>query len=67
VSVQATVQQAGRRARLPGFGQYIAELRIPDTSPVRWRRTGRQPGHHTLWGEPDELLACVVRTTTVEE
>ena len=65
VSVQSTEQQARHRAKLPGFGRYIAELWIRDTDSIRWRRTGRQSGHHTVWGEPDALLACVVRTVPV--
>ena len=65
VSVQSTEQQARQRARLPGFGRFIAELVIADDSGIIWRRTGRQAGHHTLWGDPDAMLACVVRTIPV--
>ena len=65
ISVQATEQQARRRARLPGFGGHIAEVVVVDGGPIAWRRTGRQPGHHTLWGTPDDLLASVVRTVPV--
>lgn len=65
ISVQATEQQARKRARLPGFGRYIAEIVIAEGGSIAWRRTGRQPGHHTLWGDPDDLLACVVRTVPV--
>jgi len=65
VSVQATEQQARQRARLPGFGRYVAELLVPGAGPIAWRRTGRQRGHHTLWGDPDEMLACVIRTVPV--
>lgn len=62
VSVQATEQQARKRARLPSFGRYVAELLILDDRAIASRRTGRQPGHYTLWGDPNDLLACVVRT-----
>lgn len=65
VSVQATEQQARRRARLPGFGPYIAEIVVPDGGTISWRRTGRQAGHHTLWGDPDELLLRVSRVISV--
>ena len=65
ISVQATEQQARKRARLPGFGRYIAGLVVREGGSISWRRTGRQPGHHTLWGDPEELLACVVRTIPV--
>jgi len=34
VSVQATEPQARRRARLPGFGRYIAELVIPEDGTI---------------------------------
>lgn len=65
VSVQATEQQVRKRARLPGFGRYIAEIVVSEGGPIKWRRTGRQPGHHTRWGDPDELLARVSRVTSV--
>ena len=65
LSVQATEQQARQRARLPGFGRFIAEVSIPVDGDIRWQRTGRQPGHHTLWGSPDELVASVTRTVAV--
>ncbi len=64
VSVQATEQQARKRARLPGFGRFIAEIAVPDGGAIVWRRTGRQPGHHTLWANPDELLTRVTRVTS---
>lgn len=64
-SVQATEQQARKRSWLPGFGRYVAEPLIPDDRAIVSRRTGRQPGHHTLWGDPDDVLDCVVRTILV--
>lgn len=67
VSVQATETQARNRARaLPTLGRFIAEVRISDDSPIRWRRTGSR-GHHTLWGDPAELLGYVTGVTAVEE
>ena len=65
ISVQATEQQARQRAKIPGLGSYIAKLVVADTSAIRVRRTTRRPGHHTLWGEPDELLAYAVCTIPV--
>jgi hypothetical protein len=65
VSVQATEAQARGRAKLPTLGRFIAELSVADDGPIVWKRTGDKPGHHTLWGDPDDLLDCVVRTFPV--
>jgi hypothetical protein len=55
---------ARRKAgRSPWLGAYVAELRIPPESSIRLRRTTSSRGHWTLWGDPDELLACVVSVT----
>jgi hypothetical protein len=51
-----------RRFRIRGF---IAELRIPDGAPVRWRQEGA-PGHYNLWGDPELLLSYVVLPLTGE-
>ena len=57
VSVYATLNQARRNARsFPGHGRYIAELIIPDGAALTIARTGRQPGHHTIWGDAAEIL-----------
>ena len=68
VSACATLQQARSRARLPSLRDYafVAELSIPDDSSIVFERTGRIRGHHTLWGNPDELLACVVSVVRVD-
>jgi hypothetical protein len=61
VSVSATEDQARLQARMtPWIGRYIAVLQIPEGGSIRWERTTRTRGHHTLWGEPADLLACVV-------
>ena len=61
VSVYATAAQARRMARrYTGHGDYIAALRIVDGGAIRVERTLGRPGHHTLWGSPDDLLAAVV-------
>lgn len=60
LSCQATEQQARRTAKLPGFGAYIARIEIEDDSTIVWRRTGPKQGHHTIWGNPDDVLACVI-------
>ena len=60
ISVFATLRQARRNARsFPSHGAFIAELVIPDEAEVSFRRTGRQPGHHTVWASSNELLAWV--------
>lgn len=61
LSVYATFRQARRNARsFPGHGGFIAELVLPDDTPVTVERTGHQPGHHTIWGDPAALLRTVV-------
>lgn len=61
ISVYATAAQARRKARQsPILGRYIVELRLwPDTG-LRVERTARGPGHHTIWGQPGDIQACVV-------
>ncbi len=40
-------------------GDYIAEVTIEPGAGILMERWGRNPGHHTLWGDPDALLARV--------
>ena len=66
ISVYDTLDRAIRRARKqPHLGEYIAELQIPWGRSIRAERTGHRRGHHTLWGEPGALLACVNRVVPV--
>lgn len=67
VSVFATEAQARSNAQeWPMIGKYIVELRIADNGPIRWKRTGRKPGHYSLsGGEPDVLIACIVGEVTL--
>ena len=66
VSVFQTETQARRHARrMPMLGAYIAEIAILTGTPVRYERTLRTPGHHTLWGNPAVLLAAVRRVVAV--
>lgn len=51
--------------RYPRLGSYIAEVRIPDDGGFRYERSGTTEGHYTLWGDPAELLARVVRVVSV--
>lgn len=66
----AEARSRRQAAETPWTGSFVAELRIPDRTrtPVRWERTvpGNE-GHHTLWGDPDELLSFVVRVVQVSE
>jgi hypothetical protein len=67
ISMYATRAQAQRTATTyPFLGRFLAELRIPDESDVRWERT-RGRGHHTIWGDGRTLLGYVVQVTPVEE
>jgi len=65
ISVYRTFGQAARKARdYPFLGSYIAEVDITGRADVRVEKTfGR--GHHTVWGTPDVLLACVVSIVSV--
>jgi hypothetical protein len=68
LSVYATLAQARRKARdLPVLGDYVAELRIADDALIRVERTLRSSrGHHTVWGDPEDLLHSVVAVVAVE-
>jgi hypothetical protein len=60
--------QAQRQARdRPILGTYIAELSIGNDVQARWQRTNpSNPGHHTLWADADDLVACVARVDPVD-
>jgi hypothetical protein len=59
ISVYATESQARRKVRTsPMLGSYIARLEVPEET-VQIERTLTSAGHHTLWAEPEVLLACV--------
>ena len=66
-SVFATEAQARRMIRKrPNLGDHLAELRIRPDANVRVERTGRNsPGHHTVYGDADELLLLVQRVIPV--
>jgi len=66
ISVYATEAQARRKARaVPVLGGWLAELAIGESVAVTVERTAGGPGHHTIWGDADALLACVKRLTPV--
>jgi hypothetical protein len=54
--------QARRFRRL---GRFVATLDIPDDGIIPIERTGTSDGHHTIWGDPDQLLARVVSVESV--
>ena len=66
ISVFSTEGQARRKARqYPWLGSFISRLDIVDHNPIRIEKTlGRS--HHTLWGTPRQLAACVVATWPIE-
>ncbi len=66
LSVFETLEQARQKAiAFPAQGDFIATIVIPDDSRIRYERTGRSEGHHTLWGTPNDLLQCVVAVESV--
>lgn len=69
LSVYATVGQARRKALdLPILVAYIPELRVPEDAPIQVARTIKgSRGHHTLWGDPADLLGYVVAVVPVED
>ncbi len=67
VSVYDSERRARSQARrLPRLGKFIAELRIPPESPLRWEQTTDDPKYFTVWGDPSDILGCVIRVTPVE-
>jgi hypothetical protein len=60
ISVYSTLTQASSTMRrFPSTGRWIAVLELDDEK-MRFERTPRGPGHHTVWSEPAALLECVV-------
>ena len=61
ISVYATETQARTQVRAkPWIGRYVAVLHVTKDGPITFRRTGVGRGHHTLWGDPSDLLRRVV-------
>jgi hypothetical protein len=59
ISVWNTEQQARKKAQaFPNLGSYIATLSVPLGGSIRIEKT-LGPGHHTIWGDPAKLNACV--------
>jgi len=62
-----TAAQARRKARAFRFlGGFIATVQIPSDGSFIVERTTSSAGHHTVWGDPRALLACVVAIDPVE-
>jgi hypothetical protein len=49
--------------RFRSQGDHIAEVTIPAYGAITYERWGRNAGHHTIWGDPDDLL---VRVTAIQ-
>ena len=61
LSMYRTSAQARKKARaFPFLGGFIAAVSIPFGEDFVAERTTSSTGHHTVWGEPADLLACVV-------
>jgi len=71
LSVHDSLEQARRQAReAPWLGTRIAVLVVPEGAEagLRWERTiPNNPGHYTLWGDPDDLLRQVERVVPIDE
>ena len=62
VSVYDTEEKAREvMQRFPRIGTFIAELSIEESGPVRFEQTTDDPNHYDLWGEPQVMMAAVVR------
>lgn len=60
ISVFETAEQARQVAkRYPAQGSFIAEIVIPDESEIQYERSGPREGHHTRWGDGEEMRGCV--------
>ena len=60
VSVYSTRQQAEQIRDAFRRSQHVAAIELPANRGIHLARTGRTPGHHTVWGKPDRLLAAIV-------
>jgi hypothetical protein len=66
ISVYDTLDRALSRARRqPALGTFVAEVQFRWGQGIRAERTGHRRGHHTLWGDPTQLLGCVTRVVVV--
>ncbi len=67
ISVYATLAQARRNARrFPQLGTSIAAIDVSRAQALLYERTTQQPGHFTIWGDPGDILACLVSVVPVD-
>jgi hypothetical protein len=67
VSVLSNADAARDLARsLAPPRRYLAVLAVPAYGTIDYGRTGRKDYHCTLWGTPEELMACIVSGIDVE-
>jgi len=55
----------GQARRIPKLGSFLARLEITESDSIQVRQTGGNPAHHTIWGDPQQLLTCVVAVLAV--
>ncbi|MHB8619591.1 MAG: hypothetical protein ACYDAG_08475 [Chloroflexota bacterium] len=66
ISIWSTEALALSKARqFPRLGGYVAQLDIPDDSPIRIEKT-LSPGHYTLWAAAAVLERFVVAISPIE-
>ncbi len=67
ISFESTLEGARRKAmRFPKLGAYVAEVGVGRIAGVQYEPSFA-PGHFTVWAEPDECLANVMRAYPVDE
>jgi hypothetical protein len=62
VSFYSTREQAEQIRDRFRRGQHVVAVRQPGNRGIQIARTGRTPGHHTIWGKPDRLFAAAARS-----
>jgi hypothetical protein len=65
ISMYDSEERARAVASRFGLGARVAALDLPDDGRFRIERTGRRPGHYTIWGNADVLLTFVVAVIPV--
>jgi hypothetical protein len=66
LSLYAESDQAIKTARrFPQLGRYLATLDLSQSTTATWERTTPSEGHYTVWGDPEELLQCVVNVVPI--
>jgi hypothetical protein len=63
---EMSAQVRAAAIRFPMLGTHTAEWVIPEDAALHIERTVvNQPGHHTLWGNPDEMFGYVERIIAI--